>query len=93
MQYVDASFSELLVDLFDWAVRSRRTPPALVGAFPPGSDFRSEVPDAVLDRALLPLLGRADRGLSKLRVLQRGPVHTYLLYVVLALVSVLLVAR
>ena len=51
------------------------------------------MPDAVLDRVLLPLLGAADRGLSKLRVLQRGPVHTYLLYVVLAVVSVLLVAR
>ena len=93
MQYVDASFSEMLVELFDWAVRSRRTPPELVGSFPPRSDFRSEVPDAVLDRALLPLLGAADRGLSMLRVLQRGPVHTYLLYVVLAVVSVLLVAR
>jgi hydrogenase-4 component B len=93
MQYVDASFSELLVGLFDWAVRSRRSPPELVGAFPARSDFRSDVPDAVLDRALLPLLGAADRSLSRLRVLQRGPVHTYVLYVVLAVVSVLLVAR
>ena len=93
MQYVDASFSEMLVGLFDWAVRSRRSPPELVGLFPARSGFRSEVPDAVLDRAVLPLLGAADRGLSRLRVLQRGPVHTYLLYVVLAVVSVLLVAR
>jgi hydrogenase-4 component B len=93
MQYVDASFSEILVELFDWAVRSRRSPPELVGLFPARSSFRSEVPDAVLDRAVLPLLGVADRSLSRLRVLQRGPVHTYLLYVVLAVVSVLLVAR
>ncbi|HEY8153290.1 MAG TPA: proton-conducting transporter membrane subunit [Myxococcota bacterium] len=93
MQYVDVSFSELLVGLFDWAVRSRRSPPDLVALFPPRSGFRSEVPDAVLDRIALPLLGAADRGLSRLRVLQRGPVHTYVLYVALAVVSVLLVAR
>ena len=93
MQYVDASFSEMLVELFDWAVRSRRSPPELSGLLPPNSRFRSEAPDPVLDRVVLPLLGAADRGFSKLRVLQRGPVHTYLLYVVLAVVSVLLVAR
>ena len=93
MQYVDASFSEMLVGLFDWAVRSRRSPPELAGLFPANSRFRSEAPDPVLDRVVLPLLGAADRGFSKLRVLQRGPVHTYLLYVVVAVVSVLLVAR
>jgi hydrogenase-4 component B len=93
MQYVDGSFSEMLVGLFDWAVRSRRSPPEVAGLFPRNSRFRSEAPDPVLDRVVLPLLGAADRGLSRVRVLQRGPVHTYLLYVVLAVVSVLLVAR
>jgi hydrogenase-4 component B len=93
MQYVDASFSETLVGLFHWAVRSRRAPPALPGPFPPPSRFSSEVPDAVLDRVVLPLLGAADRGLSRVRVLQRGPVQMYLLYVLLAVVVLLLVAR
>jgi hypothetical protein len=93
MQYVDASFSEMLVGLFGWAVRSRRSPPELMGLFPGKSGFRSEVPDAVLDRVVLPLLGAADRGFSRMRFLQSGPVHTYVLYVVLAVVCVLLVAR
>ncbi len=82
----------MLVGLFAWAVRSRRSPPELGGSFPARSDFRSEVPDTVLDRVVLPLLGAADRGLSRLRVLQRGPVHTYVLYI-LIVVIVLLVAR
>jgi hypothetical protein len=93
MQYVDASFSEALVGLFDWAVRSRRSPPELHGPFPAASRFSSQVPDAVLDRAVLPLLRATDRGLARARVLQRGPVQMYLLYVLLAVVVLLLVAR
>jgi hydrogenase-4 component B len=94
MQYVAASFSETLVGLFDWAIRSRRTPPELAGPFPGPARFRSEVPDAALDRVALPLLAAADRGLARMRVLQRGPVQMYLLYVLLVVVALLLlVAR
>jgi hypothetical protein len=93
MQYADASFAETLVALFDWAVRSRRDSPDLPGPFPPPARFRIEVPDAVLDRAVLPLVDVADRPLSRMRALQRGPVQMYLLYVLLAVVGVLLVAR
>jgi hypothetical protein len=93
MQYVDASFSETLVGLFDWAVRSRRTPPELPGPFPPPARLRIEVLDAVLDHAVLPLAAALDRPLSRMRALQRGPVQMYLLYVLLAVVGLLLVAR
>jgi hydrogenase-4 component B len=93
MQYVDASFAETLGGLFHWAVRSRRAPPELPGPFPSPSRFSSEVPDAVLDRVVLPFLGAADRGLSRVRVLQRGPVQMYLLYLLLAVVVLLLVAQ
>lgn len=50
------------------------------------------MPDAVLDRAILPLLAALDRPLSQMRALQRGPVQMYLLYVLLAVVTLLLVA-
>jgi hydrogenase-4 component B len=91
MQYVDASFSETLVDLFGWAVRSRQQRPDLRGPFPLASRFQSEVPDAVLDRIVQPLLGVADRGLSRVRVLQRGPIQVYLLYVFVIVVILLMV--
>jgi hydrogenase-4 component B len=93
MQYVAASFSETLVGLFDWAVRSRRGEPDLTGPFPLPSRFSSEIPDATLDRIVLPLAGTAERGLARVRVLQRGPVQMYLVYVLLAVVAMLLVAR
>jgi hydrogenase-4 component B len=92
MQYVDASFSELLLELFDWAVRSRRQPPELPGLFPPPSRFASEVPDPVLERILQPLTAVVGRGLSPVRALQRGPIQMYLLYVFLVVVILLMVA-
>jgi hypothetical protein len=93
MQYVDASFAETLVGLFDWAVRSRRRSPELAIPFAASSSFASEVPDVVLDRVVLPLWSAADRGLSRMRALQRGPVQMYLLYVLVSVVALLLVAR
>jgi hydrogenase-4 component B len=93
MQYVEASFSELLVGLFDWFVRSRRAGPALREPFPAPARFESQVPEPILDRLLLPALGAADRVLSRVRVLQRGPVQMYLLYVLLTVVILLQVTR
>jgi hydrogenase-4 component B len=92
MQYADASFSETLVGLFGWAVQARRARVELAGPFPAESRFRVEVPDVVLDRGVLPLLGALDRVFARARVLQRGPVQMYLLYLLLAVVA-LLVAR
>ena len=92
MQYADSSFSEMLVGLFAWAVRSRRSLPGVTDLFPPPSRFRSEVPDAVLDHIVQPLLRAADRRLSPVRALQRGPVQMYLLYVFLIVVVLLMVA-
>ena len=93
MQYVDSSFSATLVGLFHWVVRSRQTPVKLAGPFPVATRFQITVPDAALDHIVLPLLRGADRSLSRLRVLQRGPVQMYLLYVLFAVVALLLVAR
>ena len=65
----------------------------LSGPFPAVQSFGRTAPDPVLDRIVRPLLGAVDRGLSQLRVLQRGPVQMYLVYVLVSLVVVLLVAR
>jgi hydrogenase-4 component B len=93
MQYVGASFSEILVGLFGWAVRARRSPVDRSGAFPQPQRFRIEVPDAALDEIALPLFRAADRRLSRVRVIQRGPVQAYLVYVLLTVVVILVVAR
>jgi hydrogenase-4 component B len=93
MQYVDASFAETLMGLFDWALRSQRPFPRLRDPFPAPARFQTDVPDVVLDRAVLPALRSADRALAPVRALQRGPVQMYLLYVLMAVVLLVLVAR
>ena len=93
MQYTASSFSEMLAWLFDWALWPRVMGPRLRGLFPGASRFESEVPDTVLDRGVLPLLSWADRGLSRGRALQRGPVQLYLVYILAAVVCVLLFGR
>jgi hydrogenase-4 component B len=92
MQYVAESFSELLVGLFDWAVRPRRQRPELTRLFPPRSHFASEVRDPVLGRIVEPLAAAVGRGLSPVRALQRGPIQLYLFYVFLIVVILLMVA-
>jgi hypothetical protein len=92
MQYVGASFSETLVNLFDWAVRARRALLERPRLFPRATRFEYDVPDVVLDRAVLPLARTAERKMWHVRALQRGPVQMYLLYILLAVVILLMVA-
>jgi hydrogenase-4 component B len=91
MQYTASSFAALLVALFDWALRSSRQRPRNLPLFPsPRERFHSEVPDAVLDRGVLPVF-RFGAGLcTRLRVFQQGQIQLYLLYIFVILVLLLL---
>ena len=93
MQYTSASFAQLLVNLWRWAlipeIRPRARGP--LALFPAGGRFASVVPDTVLDRAILPALRGIAWTVGWLRWLQRGRVQDYLLYILLALLTLLLV--
>ena len=59
------------------------------GLFPAKSDFGSECPDPVSEKVYEPFFRRwADR-FSRLRILQQGKVHVYLVYIVLMVVLAL----
>jgi len=60
--------------------------------FPGAAGFGSDVPDVVLDRGLRPGFTLAERVAGWMRVLQRGPIQVYLLYVLGILVMLLLFA-
>jgi hydrogenase-4 component B len=90
MQYTASSFAQMLVALFAWALRPRRRQPGELPLFPPPSQFHSEVPDVVLDRALLPVFRSGAWLAGCLRVFQRGSIQLYLLYVFLILVLLLM---
>jgi hydrogenase-4 component B len=90
MQYTSSSFAGTLVSLFGWALRPSAQSPELSGPFPVPAAFHSHVPDAVLDRVLLPSFAFTERLLARLRPIQHGNVHLYLLYILGAVVALLL---
>jgi len=90
MQYTASSFGEMLVALFAWALRPEARAPRLVGPFPPAASFHSHVPDTVLDRAVVPAFSLAGRAFARLRPLQRGSIHLYLVYILGTLLALLL---
>ena len=90
MQYTSSSFAQLLVGLFGWALRPRTRRPKGLTRFPQRTAFHSEVPDAVLDEAVLPAFRFGAWLFSGLRVLQQGSIQSYLLYIFIALIVLLL---
>jgi hydrogenase-4 component B len=90
IQYSGSSLAQMLVELYRWALWPRRHLPHIMGRFPQTTRFKSYVPDAVLDRALLPSFHLASMVLPWMRLLQQGRVQIYVLYI-LAILLVLLV--
>jgi len=93
MQYSSSSFAEMLVGLFQWALRPKVHRERVPGFFPRPTRFASQVDDAVLDQLLRPAIASVGGWLNRLRWLQPGSLNLYLLYVVFALVLGLVWAR
>ncbi len=89
MQYTGSSFAELLVGRFSWVIplRARTRPPE--GLFPTEGAFHTEVPDPVVDLALVPA-ARAYEWLStRARLLFLRWIQFQMLLVVATLVVIL----
>jgi hydrogenase-4 component B len=89
VQYTSSSFAQILVGLFSWALRPQIHKPTDLALFPQGADFHSEVGDPVLDEAVLPAFGVTARLFSLFKVFQQGNIQTYLLYIFIALIALL----
>jgi len=89
MQYSSSSFAQPLTELFAAVLRPvvRGGPPR--GLFPEPASFASETPDLVHRGVFVPVFGGIDRAGAKLRWLQHGNVHLYVLYIALALLVLL----
>ncbi|TLM65947.1 MAG: hydrogenase [Deltaproteobacteria bacterium] len=93
MQYTASSFADFLVGQFRVGLWTERHGGRVTGLFPAPRAFSSHTPDAVLDRALLPGFRTLARSCSWLRArVQNGRVPTYLLYVAMTLLVLLVVA-
>jgi len=90
MQYTSSSFAQMLVWLFGWALRPRSVEPGKMSLFPEKTVFHSEVPDLVLDEAVLPAFRVGAWLFSGFRVFQQGNIQAYLFYIFLAVIALLL---
>jgi len=90
MQYTSSSFAQMIVGLFSWALRQRIHQPRITELFPQPTHFHSEVPEVVLDEAVLPAFRFSAWLLSWCRIFQQGSIQIYLLYIFLALMILLL---
>ena len=93
MQYGESSLGQMVVGLFAWIVSPRSCGPRVRGPFPAPASHRTEIPDVVLDRAVMPGLGLITRLLLRLRLLQQGRVQAYVLYILLAVLLLLILVR
>ncbi len=91
IQYTASSFAQLFVEQARPLLLPHATPTAEAGLFPHPQQFHSAVQDPVLDRALLPCLRGASAVCQWLRLLQRGKVQLYLLYILITLLVLLFV--
>jgi formate hydrogenlyase subunit 3/multisubunit Na+/H+ antiporter MnhD subunit len=89
MQYTGSSFADQLVLRFGWVFfpRTRVEPPT--GFFPRSASFDSQMPDTVLDLAILPALGSSVRLADRLRAHFGGRVQSKVLLVLLGILGLL----
>jgi hydrogenase-4 component B len=89
MQYSSSSFAQPLTGLFAAILRPvvRGGPPS--GLFPEPTSFASQTPDLAHRGVFAPVFAGIDRAGARLRWLQHGNVHLYVLYIALTLLVLL----
>jgi hydrogenase-4 component B len=86
MQYTASSFADGLVGLLRWALWMEASEPRLRETFPGPARLHTHLPDPMLDRLALPAARRVGELSLWFRWMQRGHIHTYVLYILAALV-------
>ncbi|MBN2809384.1 MAG: hydrogenase [Deltaproteobacteria bacterium] len=87
MQYTGTSLSQPLVRLFSFALRPGTLKNLTNLPFPGKSEMQNFVPDAVLERLVLPVFQRCSRFIPKVYIFQHGQTHLYVLYVLLICIA------
>ncbi|MBV8553936.1 MAG: hypothetical protein JO116_00135 [Planctomycetaceae bacterium] len=89
MQYTASSFVQPAIDFFAPVLWTRKAVDAPSGLFPRGASFATETPDLSEEVLYRPIFGMVGWTLTRLRWLQHGHVHVYVLYVGATLVALL----
>jgi hydrogenase-4 component B len=90
MQYTGRSFAEMLAEhLLPGFLRPHAKGRAPRGLFPSQSDFTAETPDPMSEQVYEPFFRSWAERFARLRILQQGRLHVYLVYILLAVVLAL----
>jgi formate hydrogenlyase subunit 3/multisubunit Na+/H+ antiporter MnhD subunit len=89
MQYTASSYVQPAIDFFAPFIRQRKTLVAPTGLFPSSGSFASEAPDLTKEVFYTPVFSSIGWVLSRLRWLQHGRVHVYVLYIAATIVALL----
>ncbi len=90
MQYTGSSFAQPLLDLFRLFLRVRTELKPPEGLFPKSASFATHADDTARARIFAPVFAFVDSLFSRLRWMQEGRVHVYVLYIALTLLALLM---
>ncbi len=90
IQYTATGFAQMLVALFARLIAPRIRTFTIKPPFPKPCRFETDVPDAILDRAVLPFFRLTGRAFPTLRLLQQGRIQIYLLYIFIIVTGLLI---
>jgi hydrogenase-4 component B len=89
MQYSGSSFGRTLLELFTFKGRPQIPEGGIRGVFPKIAEFKGNLQGTILDRIVPSLSKAADRLLPRIRIVQQGQTHMYVLYVLLITIILL----
>ena len=89
MQYTATGFAQPLVHGAQGVLQPQVEAHLPEGNFPTSASFQSETPDVARDRLFAPLFQWTARLLDRLRWLQQGQVHLYILYIAVTVLVLL----
>ncbi|MBI3183662.1 MAG: hypothetical protein HYZ28_16110 [Myxococcales bacterium] len=90
MQYTASSFASPLLELFASVIHARVQKEGPTGCFPKAARYEEHLGDMAGERMLVPLSRRIVAAAGRLRVIQQGRVHLYLVYMLATLIALLL---
>ena len=89
MQYTASSFTQPLTQLFEMLLRTRRRLEGPQGLFPGNGRFSTHTADVFQEYLYRPLFVGVAYAAKRLRFLQHGSIHLYVLYIALTLLVLL----
>jgi NADH:ubiquinone oxidoreductase subunit 5 (subunit L)/multisubunit Na+/H+ antiporter MnhA subunit len=89
MQYTGSSYVQPATTFFAPFLRTERRTAAPAGLFPRETAFGTETPDFCKEALYRPTFGAISRTARRLRWLQHGHTHIYIMYIALTLVALL----